>query len=215
VKPSEPGGAFRIRETPTGIQYHQVNLFTLIVKAYQIEEFQLEAPSLTTQKWDIDAQFDSKNKTSLPLMLQRLLEERFRLKVHRRSVNRSVFALVQAPAGMKVKPVDAAPASLGGRRSSSGGIVWKGRVPLAHLAEVLSATLHQPVIDLTGIEGVFDIEFETDAELGSGDAGSGAPITGSSISSAMNLALGLKLEARKMMVEMLVVDTVDKIPTAN
>jgi len=71
------------------------------------------------------------------------------------------------------------------------------------------------VVDMTGIEGSFDASLDiTDAapeEITASD-----PAGGSSVTMAREIQLlGLKLESRKAVVEQLVVDHVEKMPTAN
>jgi uncharacterized protein (TIGR03435 family) len=80
--------------------------------------------------------------------------------------------------------------------------------PMTQLAGQLSGTLHQHVIDETGLPGNYDFTLRwaqgTSAEEG------GSPILG-----ALEKQLGLKLEKKKVMVDVMVVDHIEKTPTEN
>jgi len=65
---------------------------------------------------------------------------------------------------------------------------------------MLANTLNSPVVDKTGLDGLYDFTFEW-------------PAAGSSLS-AMVADLGLKLEAKKEPVEILMIDRVEH-PSAN
>jgi uncharacterized protein (TIGR03435 family) len=60
--------------------------------------------------------------------------------------------------------------------------------------------LDRPVIDLTGLSGEFDVTLDFSDE---------------SIVTAIQDQLGLKLELRKIPIDVLVVDRVEKVPAAN
>jgi uncharacterized protein (TIGR03435 family) len=77
---------------------------------------------------------------------------------------------------------------------------------------------------MTGLSGEFEIRLawtRDDAPADQGSGGSGdapsvsASIPMSSLYSALQEQLGLKLEPRRSLVEMLVIDHVEKVPTAN
>ena len=86
------------------------------------------------------------------------------------------------------------------------------------------------VIDATGLKGAYEMEFDVSGEEvrnaarahgvavpppAGAVAGEGGPDpSGVSLSSSLR-KLGLKLESRKAPVEVLVIDKVEKVPTAN
>jgi uncharacterized protein (TIGR03435 family) len=76
------------------------------------------------------------------------------------------------------------------------------------LAWGLSRPLRQPVVNETAIEGAFDIELTY-----TGDADTNSPLP--SIFTALREQLGLRLEPRKVPVEILVIDHLEKVPTQN
>ena len=92
---------------------------------------------------------------------------------------------------------------------------------MRQLAETLSQVLDRPVLDTTEIRGSFDFTLNWTADdrqslprPGEGQLPNpGTP--GPSIFTAMQQQLGLKLEARKSGVDVLVVDQAQKVPTEN
>lgn len=77
---------------------------------------------------------------------------------------------------------------------------------MARLADLLAVKTDRPVLDRTGVSGVFDIDLKwaTDSESDSGP----------SLFTAIQEQLGLNLQARKSPLEALVIDHVDR-PTEN
>jgi uncharacterized protein (TIGR03435 family) len=69
----------------------------------------------------------------------------------------------------------------------------------------------RPIIDQTGLPGLYEVKLEwTLRQLQNADA---AP--GPSLFTALSEQLGLRLEARKGPVEILVVDRAEKVPAEN
>ena len=70
--------------------------------------------------------------------------------------------------------------------------------------------LRQPVLDMTGLAGFYDVNLEWMPETAT------APETaGTSIFAAVQEQLGLKLEARKGPLEVIVVDHAERVPVEN
>jgi len=96
------------------------------------------------------------------------------------------------------------------------GAIAAGGVSLFQLARELSAWLNQVVIDRTGLTGTFDVDLTwTPDQQRPGELPPGsAPIdpNGPSIFTAVQEQLGLKLEAQKGPVEVIVIDRID-LPT--
>ncbi|MEP7355473.1 MAG: TIGR03435 family protein [Acidobacteriota bacterium] len=93
----------------THVSIAQVSLSSMILMAYEVKQFQLVAPDWAgTQRWDISAVMpEGGTKEQVPAMLRALLAERFHLKVHREGKEESVYALVEAKGGHKMKPAPA------------------------------------------------------------------------------------------------------------
>jgi uncharacterized protein (TIGR03435 family) len=76
--------------------------------------------------------------------------------------------------------------------------------------------MDHPVFDMTGIKGLFDITLDWMWDQGLRAPGSEpAEVAGPSLFTALQDQLGLKMEARKGPVTILVVDHAEKVPTAN
>ncbi len=180
-------------------------------------------------------------------MMQALLEDRFKLKLHRETHEAPVYHLTVAKGGSKLRlfqqracvPMDAAdtlegprPAPPEGKWCDSGitGLgtihVFGRGVTLDAVAYLLSRNLDRPVIDQTGLAGLydFDVEFARDPSLAGPPPPppppGGLPVdpsnqpSGPSIFTAVQERLGLRLEPAKGPREVLVIDSVER-PSEN
>jgi uncharacterized protein (TIGR03435 family) len=89
--------------------------------------------------------------------------------------------------------------------------IWSRGATIRHLAGGLTIELGQPVVDQTNIKGNYDfkLQFDDGAEVAS-------PGSSTSLGSAFTALheIGLKLQAQKVPIEVLVIDSVEK-PSAN
>jgi uncharacterized protein (TIGR03435 family) len=135
-------------------------------------------------------------------MLQSLLAERFKLVVHRETKEISAYSLVLAKSGSKLKI--AAPERKSAMADTVGPNGERLTVfeasPLRVLVNMLANTVGSPVVDKTGLDGLYDYTFEW-------------PDARSSLFASVD-QLGLKLEAKKVPVEVLVMDRAEH-PSAN
>lgn len=179
----------------------------LICIAYRVKDSQVSGGP----KWVDGNRFDIHAKSEGPAgdpelrnMLQTLLTDRFQLAFHRERKIASSYALVLAKSGLKVKPVETANGS-----HSNGG---KGRisaqgVTMAKLADLVAREVRSPVTDLTATPGAYDFTLEWSTE---GDAAD----VESAFFAALQQQLGLKLESRKLPVDLLVIDRAE-MPAEN
>ena len=215
IKPSpnsdEGRTPWRFKENPGGVDYKYITVSTLIQKAYGIKDYQLVMPrGYKGQEYDIVARAPANSRVEdIPMMLRRLLADRFHLTFHHETEDLLVYELVAATGGARLKDAPAPAGGLGARRTDEGMLHWKGNVELSTLAKALASTLRAPVVDKTGMTGIYNVEFEYAPE--SGDA----TLPGPTISSALETALGLKLQGSKDPIEMLVVDHLGASPTPN
>lgn len=157
-------------------------------------------------------------------MLRTLLAERFGLKLHHEPKELPVYSMTLAPNGPRFHeagPKDASkflestsegPLRLGGDKT---GLVAE-RVRMSELAVELSQPLQRPVIDRTGLKSRYDIRIDVTAFMGPPDGDGRGPLDEMSIIfSAFPAQLGIKLEPGKEMVDFIVVDAVNKVPTDN
>ena len=212
IKPNRSGSSSSSsRSDDNRFGAENISLKLLIERAYGIADYSISGPA-----WLGDARFDITAKQAagtpigqLPPMLQSLLKERFGLTVHREQKSISGYALVPGknPPTLHPKPAES------GLHTSFGPGKLKGtNVSMADLAGILARQLNQPVQDQTDLQGVFDVNLEWNPELAQSDPASDRL---SSIFTAVQEQLGLKLRAQKVTVDVLVVDHVERTPTEN
>ena len=203
VRPNRSGsGNSSHRDRNGALTATNVTLQYCIKLAYGVRDYQIVGPDwLNSERYDIQAK-TAPNVTpdQYKAMIQTLLAERFQLKVQRDTKELPVYALTVGKRGPKLQPVDAGPE----RDRLERDRLSAQKMSMAHLADRLSQLLGRPVLDMTGIEGAFDIELSWAADD-----------PASSILSAIQEQLGLKLEARKAPVEIIVVEHAEKVPTEN
>ena len=217
IKPSQapPGSASGIPSEPGRIMGHNVTLRRCIRGAYDISETLI----VGGPKWVDEDRYDIEAKAAGPagnhdlmLMLQSLLEERFHLVVHREQRQMSGYALVSAKSGIRA---EAAAKDAKASTSRSRGIIEAQASTMANLAQKISEALAMPVTDGTKLEGQrfnFTLKWNPDEAktVVAADNASSAP----SIFNALQEQLGLRLEATKVPVNMIVIDHAEK-PDAN
>jgi uncharacterized protein (TIGR03435 family) len=266
-------------------EYIFMALKDLISLAYKVKPFQITGPDwMATQRFDIIAKLpDGASKDDVPQMLQALLEDRFKLALHRESKESPVLGLVVGKGGPKMKesaeapkPIDAAAPLAPGERqidspdgpmrmtvnakngSSTMNMGAKGtvsysmdpatrsmkieasQVTMGGFADMLSSLSQagggQQVKDMTGLTGNYQVALSFSMEdlmnmaRAQGVAVPNLPAEASAAATPADAAsdpggsstllravesMGLKLESRKAVVEQLIIDHVEKIPTAN
>ena len=223
-------------DDPGRVRLENWALLDLIAAAYSVRATQVSGPAwLSDQIFDIEAKVpDGAPKEELNAMLQSLLEERFGLKVHRDTRTGQGFALVVGKNGPKLKPAEPPPAPAQGlteeeqrakvqqarigalqtrmqeNRENGTPLVGFSRANLpsittGQLAFQLVRFAEAPVVDETGLTGKYFVTIEI---------WKNAEVPGGTVFDAVE-KLGLKLEARKVTVETVVVDQVSKTPMAN
>lgn len=196
------------------LDMHNMSLRAIILAAYDIKDYQLTGPDwLEKERFDIVAKAPSVTEDgAMPRLMQGLLADRFHLAVHRETKPVPAYALVIAKGGLKIHEVEPGVNSSNNSRRGNDGIIrlTAQRVSMERLAAMLLRTLNRPVVDRTGLTGVFDFKLEWAAEEKT-DAAAAGP----SIFTALPEQLGLKLQPDKLPLELLVVDGCDKVPTEN
>jgi uncharacterized protein (TIGR03435 family) len=187
-----------------------------------------------SSRYDITA----KARSSVPMdqmfgpMLQVLLEDRFHLRVHRGTRDLPVYTMTVAKSGLKIRaskegnciPLDLnhagqpSPKFCGRMTGRADGARITDDAYGMSMAEIagrfLSNRLDRPVIDKTGLKGLFDAHLEFVRDYAPRDPGTPetlADTAGPSIFTAVPQQLGLKLSPAKGSVEVLVIDHVEKL----
>ncbi len=253
----------------------------LVRTAYEVKDYQISGPDwlgspMSAERFNIQATLpEGATEKQVPQMLQALLADRFKLVVHRDTKDHSVYALIVAKGGIKMKEAEPEPPAAAGEQPSdpkkgetvmgqgssqvriSGtvgggrGVTVKGgpmgpmrmsmadgrmhmeaeRMSMTMLIETLTRFLDRPVVDMTGLTGNYQVALDLSMDdmknaakaagvgaMMSGEAGrpstEASEPSGSSIFNSVQ-QLGLKLEARRAPMTMIVIDHVEKSPTEN
>jgi len=222
IKPDKSEtGVDRIRNAKGTFLVQNVSLKRIIGMAFGVEEgrdYLFSGPGwLDDDRFDIEARYPPEtSERDVLRMLQTLLAERFRLQVHREPREFSAYALVTAKGGAKIRARTLGPNDRPvPRRQTQPGHLSASSITLAMLADSLSRPAFQlgrQVVDLTGLTGYFDLTLDW-APMGGAD--NPTDNVGPSIFTALEEQLGLKLESRRIPIDVLVVDNVDRVPSPN
>jgi uncharacterized protein (TIGR03435 family) len=232
-----PGGTLTI----TNMSLKEIMVLAWRVQPYQIEG---GPAWISSAHFDISAKPENKPKDGdLPLMLQALLADRFQLKIEHQTKDLPIYALVLARKDGKLGPkltesqeggctkpdpnnppppreTGKAPPRNCGQQMMSPRSLTAFQVPLENICPMLGRILGRTVVDKTGLKGNYDISMEwapDDAQQATLPPDAPRPDTDASASSiftAIQEQLGLKLESQKGPVEMLVVQKAEK-PSGN
>lgn len=147
----------------------------------------------------------------LRLMLQGLLRERFRLEMHREPRKIAHFELTIAKGSSKL--IESKPDTPAARVYYGVGRLAYKHLPMDRFVVLLSRQMKQPVFDRTGLTGSYDINLEWTPDDVPAAQTDSTPKP--DLFSAIQQQLGLKLEAAKGPLEVLVVDRAEKVPIGN
>jgi uncharacterized protein (TIGR03435 family) len=165
-------------------------------------------------------------KAELQEMLRTLLRDRFKLKTHHEMREVDGFQLMVAKGGIKFKETSLDEEPIGTSAAPQSGtpepgitrLMVKGRYGMKQFSQgALPGFLEgRPVIDKTGLPGVYDMTFLIDmimtggAERGGGALQPGPPRPATPLTNALEEQLGLRLERGKVPVEFLIIDHIEK-----
>jgi uncharacterized protein (TIGR03435 family) len=208
----------QITWSATGFTGRNVTLRRLIADAWNIQLDQVVGPAwLDHNEYDIEAKTtEGTTRAQRELMMQSLLDDRFGLKQHTEARTMRVYELTIAKDGPKIKP------AAEGEASANGGFHFHGE--MRQFADLLAVQFSipaavnpsepvraggpaVPVLDKTGLEGVYDFSVDIHPEPGT-DAFTGWQ-------RVLDEQLGLKIESRRAEVEVRVVDEATAVPSAN
>jgi uncharacterized protein (TIGR03435 family) len=243
IKPNKSGlGMMRVSIANDGYSGINNSLKMLIQYAYKLQTVdQIAGISgwADSAGFDINAKMDPDAVAELKklsnddagaerrVMMQRMLEERFHLKVHHETREIQSYNLTVMKGGAKLKEADPNDTYPNGPKGpdgvSHGGMMmmraneFTGQgITMGALANQLSAQVHRLVTDKTGLTGKYDLvlHYQTDF-MHPPSADAGAPADNEpSLMTALQEQLGLKLESVKGPVDTIVVDHVEQ-PTEN
>jgi uncharacterized protein (TIGR03435 family) len=210
-----------LKVSPDGVSWRYTRLLFCLAWAYDIHG-DVFGPDWIKDRYDIIAKASGPvPEAELKLMAQTLLEDRFKLKVHRELRELPVVVLIAAKGGAK----DLQRAEAGDPpkyETAAGKLVFEGS--MSSFAAVLGNSppygVRERVVDQTGITGLFKLalnvgDFDVNDPVFGGNYEEMRSAAFSSLSAALEKQLGLKLEHRKVPLESLIVDGGNKVPTGN
>jgi uncharacterized protein (TIGR03435 family) len=218
-----------------GVSVENMPLLNVIRMAYNminsVDTQFIDVPGWAkTDRFNIEAKVDAGDLDRLhkltraerQVMLQKILADRFGLKAHADQREQPVYLLVVAKKGAKINKVaEIDPALIKGPAEGAALPLFTDReidakaIWMSSLAMMLTQVVHRPVIDRTGLVGNYDVELKWTPDLaGDADSSKVGSDTGPSLFTAVQEQLGLKLEAAKQKVGVLVIDHLE-MPSAN
>ena len=158
--------------------------------AFKVKYHQISGPDwIASERFDINATLpEGTRRDQLPEMMQTLLTDRFEMKHHRTSKEFPVYGLVVAKGGLKIAEIAAAedateaakkPVEVSVTGSRGGTTVNYGngsafsfgdnkfqakKVTMANVADTLARFVDRPVVDMTGLKGIYDFNLEFQPE---------------------------------------------------
>jgi uncharacterized protein (TIGR03435 family) len=215
IRPSQEGRE-ALDVLPGSITMRNVRLTDAIRWAYNVLDVQVYGPDwLNTTCFDIVAKAGAPAKEpEMKRMMQTLLADRFKLELHRETKEVNAMVLTVAKGGHKMKEVE----QEGSPSFSTGKLNLTGKgATIAQLISFLSRELRLPIVDQTGLTGRYDYFMDINAYVTDEMRNqSGPPLEAPGIiANALQAQLGLKVEAKKVPLEVLVVDKMEKTPTDN
>ena len=216
----------------SGGRYTMTNgaIVNVIRSAYpsQVSEM-IGAPSwVSSERYDISAVTEDPNAPLRP-MLQTLLADRFKLAAHYETQERPVYSLLLARADGRLGPalrkstvdcdavaaanrvgrtLEVAPPANGAPpcgMMAGGGSIRAGGMSLSVLVSNLAGPAGRPVVDKTGLTGNYEFVLSYNPQ-----PGAERPSDQPSVFTALEEQLGLKLQADRAPLEVLVLDRIER-----
>lgn len=218
----KPSASTDPRRYITGLQhgdFKAVNytLKDLIRLGWDVRSYQITGGPkwLDSERYNVEvrpeAPFDvpgrnNEGDRALRLMVQSMLTDRFKLKLHREKKEMGVYFLVIAKNGPSLKP-SVEPADQGPHIQDGKGQLIVTKVDMSLFVRALSGEVERTVIDHTNLTGAYDAKLNWTPDL---DVSEPADKSGPSIFSALQEQLGLRLESGKALVDVVVIDDAEK-----
>jgi uncharacterized protein (TIGR03435 family) len=205
-----PGGRFAARG---------YTLVLLIQRAYGVMDWNVTGgpPWIRIDRFDVVAKTEVQGNLSdaeLKPRLAKLLADWFKLKLHRSSYQAAGYVLEVAKGGSKLKPAKVAEDHQDTFRLTNLGMSGQG-ISMRHLARFFGGKLGIIVADETGFTGFYDfnVKWEVDPGRSSGPSTDADPREAlrEAAFEAVKTQLGLNVVPKKVTVEALVIDHVEKL----
>jgi uncharacterized protein (TIGR03435 family) len=208
IKPNQSGGSGTHMEHGS-FRATNVTARRLLRSAFGVMDHQIVGGPgwIDDDKYDVTAKIDALHDLTAEEFepyLQKLLADRFQLRFHRQVKELPGYSLVVAKSGPKLTP------HVGEGHQDSNTTYDAGlttllltKSPLSYLTAMLSRNLGQTVVDQTGIPGEFDFKIEWSKDQN-------PDLGGPTLFTALQEQLGLRLESKKVPVDVIVIDRLEK-----
>jgi uncharacterized protein (TIGR03435 family) len=211
-------GRETIQVGPDSVTMRNASLRTMTRWAYHVTEYQVTGPDwIGTDRFDLTAKAPvPATEDQLREMMQTLLADRFKMTSHRQTKEMQAFVLQVGKGGPKFK------------ESGSGGesdvtadknyVLTVARTPVARLVETLAGIFRAPVVDQTGLTGKYDVVLNAGkylTEMHSPADGDNRPDPVAIVSRGLQEELGLRVEGKRMPVDLVVIEKAEKAPVEN
>lgn len=227
IKPSNPDtrqGGSRAQDSNIAIQY--VTVAALFRQVYEMHPNQvIGLPSWTSsERFDIAGKPDvpgQPNADQLKVMLRKLLASRFQLAFHKEQRELPVFSLSLAKGGAKIAGNT--------EKSENSGVIFRGpgsfllnNLDMDEFARMLqNSAVDRPVVNQTGLAGKYTFSLVWTPDNALTALPNPNPLAAPDrtdippdLFTAIQQQLGLKLDATRLRVEVMVIDKIER-PSAN
>ncbi|HTA46683.1 MAG TPA: TIGR03435 family protein [Bryobacteraceae bacterium] len=234
IHPSAPGQTnSRIGPGPQGgLRAQNTPVMALLTFAYDVRGFQfVDVPSwVWNDHFDVSFTPDKSEKLPEPgtarsdmdaffgrtrQRLQAVLRDRFGVVLRAETRTMPVYALTISKSGYKLTAGDVAvfPSVNANERQATAK-----SASMKMLADLLSSELDRPVVNETGLDGIYDFKLEWTPEIDpappAANDGPAAAGGGPSIFTALSEQLGLRLESKRAPARVYVIEKIEK-PSEN
>lgn len=200
----------------------ELPLRAIVREAYSVKDLQIDAPEwLGAEIYRVDAVMpEGTTKEEAHPMLRKMLADRFGLRLHREQKDVPVYALVEAKDGFKLHaindpdhPTQRMMETPGGTMVRAASIQTSGQytavsTSIDDFANWLRLQVDRPVVNFTNTQGVYEVDLHWTPEVPKQPADA-------ELLRTIERKMGLKLEARKMPFEVLVIDHAERVPIPN
>lgn len=154
------------------VDFYMASMSRMVRLAYGVKEYQLPRAKWFKNKYSGRATFSKETPAEeIPAMVRTMLEERFGFRAHIESKMAKVWLLEQGPGGAKLAPPSRKamftpgvpfPSKLGeadrtGNSDPQRGWLMMSSGTIQTFCDLLSKEAGRPVVDRTGLKGLFDI----------------------------------------------------------
>ena len=214
---TEPGGE-NVKVVPGSVTIRNGRAISIIRWAYNVYEMQVQGPAwLNELRFDVSAKAAAPAKEDeLRQMMQKLLAERFKLVARKEVKELQALVMTVAKNGHKLKPNE----TEGNPSFSTGKLTLTGNgATVRQLIDFLTRQVRFPIVDQTGLTGRFDYFVDINSyvteEMRTSNSNGPPPEAPSIITQALAGQLGLKLDPKKVPMDTVIVDSMEKTPTEN